>query len=125
VILHVLRFRFKDGTNQKDVSACMAALQRVGQMESVSFAVVGQYAGAPADRYTHSSAFGLVDLDAFSRYMYDPVHREADFIVHPHVTDFEAFDISDDDPELPHAISDIQHRRLAADQELTRLISGE
>jgi hypothetical protein len=124
MIVHVLRFRFKDGTAQEDVAACMEALQRVGQMESVSFAVIGQYAGPAADEYTHSAAFALADIEAFRRYMHEPVHREADFIVHPHVTNFDVFDISDEDnPNLPSEIADIQRCRLAADRELTSLIS--
>jgi len=124
MIVHVIRFRFKDGTAQEDVAACMEALQRVGQMDSVSFAVIGQYAGPAADGYTHSAAYTLADLEAFHRYIHEPVHREADFIVHPHVTNFDAFDISDEDnPDLSAEIADIQQRRLAADRELTSLIS--
>jgi hypothetical protein len=126
MIVHVLRFRFKDGTAEADVSACLEALRRVGQMDSVSFAAIGRHLDPAADRHTHSSAFALADLDAFERYMYDPVHREADFIVHPHVTNFDVFDISDDDnPGIASDIADIQKRRLEADSELTRLITAQ
>jgi hypothetical protein len=125
MIVHVLRFRFKDGTAQQDVAACMEALHRVGQMESVSFAVIGQYAGPATDGYTHSAAYALADMEAFHRYIYEPTHRDADFIVHPHVTNFDVFDISDEDnPNLSSEIADIQQRRLAADRELTSLISA-
>jgi hypothetical protein len=55
--------------------------------------------------------------------MYEPVHREADFIVHPHLAKMEAFDISDDDePDLEAKIMDIQRRRLASDPELAELL---
>ena len=124
MIVHVLRFRFKDGTAQEDVAACMEAFQRVGRMDSVSFAVIGQYAG-PADAYTHSAAFALADIEAFHRYIYEPAHRDADFIVHPHVTNFDVFDISDEDnPDLSAEIANIQQGRLAADRELASLISA-
>jgi len=126
MIVHVLRFRFKDGTAAEDVAACMEALKKVGQMDSVSFAAIGRYAGPAADEYTHSSAYALADIDAFYRYMHEPVHREADFIVHPHVTNFDVFDILDEDnPDLSSEIADIQRRRLAADRELTRLVSSQ
>jgi len=124
MIVHVLRFRFKDGTTEEDISACMEALQNVGQMDSVLFSIIGQYAGVAADGYTHSSAFAMADLEAFERYINETAHRQADFIVHPHVTNFDVFDISDEDnPDLASEIANIQQRRLAADPELTRLIS--
>jgi hypothetical protein len=41
------------------------------------------------------------------------------------VTNFNVFDISDEDnPNLSSEIADIQQRRLAADRELTSLISA-
>jgi len=125
MIVHVLRFRFKDGTAAADVTACMEALKKVGQMDSVSFAAIGRYASSAGAEYTHSSAYALADIDAFYRYMHEPVHREADFIVHPHVTNFDVFDILDEDnPDLSSEIADIQKRRLAADPELIRLVSS-
>jgi Stress responsive A/B Barrel Domain len=125
MIVHIIRFRFKDGTAQEDVAACMEALERVGRMDSVSFAVTGRYAGPAADKYTHSAAFALAGIEAFHQYVHEPAHREADFIVHPHVTNFDVFDISDEDnANLSSEIADIQRRRLAADPELTSLISA-
>ena len=125
MIVHVLRFRFKDGTAEADVAACFEALEKVGRMESVSFAAIGRYAGAAGDQYTHSSAYALADIDAFYRYIHDPVHREADFIVHPHTTNFDAFDIlAEDNPYLASEIADIQRRRIAGDPELTKMINS-
>lgn len=93
-------------------------------MESVSSAVVGQYAGPSVDEYTHSSVFVLADIEAFDRYMHDLAHRAADFILHPHVTNFDVFDISDEaNPDISSAIAHIQQRRLASDPELAELIS--
>lgn len=123
MIAHVLRFRFKDGISEEDFAASMRAFRRTGQASTVSFSVVGQYSGSPADGYTHSAVFGLADLEALETYMYEPAHREADFIVHPHMAKFDAFDISDeDDPDLEAKITDIQRRRLVADPELAELL---
>jgi len=97
VIAHVLRFRFKDGISEEDFAASMQAFRRAGQASAISYSVVGQYSGNPADGYTHSAVFGLADLAALETYMYEPAHREADFIVHPHLAKFDAFDISDEE----------------------------
>jgi hypothetical protein len=123
VITHVLLFSFKDGTSEEDFAASMEAFRNTGQMPTVSFSVVGQYSGNPAAGYTHAAVFVLADLETLDRYMYEPVHREADFIVHPHLAKMEAFDISDDDePDLEAKIMDIQRRRLASDPELAELL---
>src|SRR5882757_11223561 len=123
MIAHVLRFRFKDGTSEEDFAVSMNALRRTGQMSTVSFAVVGQYSGSAGDGYTHSAVFGLADLEALERYMYEPAHREADFIVHPHMAKLDVFDISDEgEPDIAAKIMDIQRQRLAADPELAQLL---
>ncbi|MCW2690047.1 MAG: Stress responsive alpha-beta barrel domain protein [Mycobacterium sp.] len=123
MIVHVLRFRFKDGTTDEDSSACLEALRAVGRMDSVVSAVVGDHLGSETDRHTHSAAFTVADLAGFERYMGDPVHRRADFVLHPHVTEFDVFDISDEhDPELRAKIAGIQRRRLEHDPQLAALI---
>jgi hypothetical protein len=123
VIVHVLRFSFKDGVSPEDFNASMEAFRKTSEMATVSFSTVGQYSGSPTDGFTHSAIFGLADLETLERYMYEPVHREADFIVHPHMDKFDAFDISDDDdPDLKTKIMDIQRRRIASDPELAKLL---
>jgi Stress responsive A/B Barrel Domain len=123
MIVHVLRFSFKDDISEADYEASMEAFRRTAEMETVSFGVVGKYSGNPADGYTHSALFALADLETLEKYMYEPVHREADFIVHPHTDKFDAFDVSDgDEPDLAAKILDIQLRRLAADPELAALL---
>jgi stress responsive alpha/beta barrel protein len=125
VIAHVLRFSFKDGTSEEDFATAMQAFRRTAQAATVSFAVVGPYLGNPADGYTHSAIFGLAGLETLERFMYEPAHREADFIVHPHMAKFDGFDVSDEyDPDLDAKILDIQRRRIAADPELAALLSG-
>ena len=123
MISHTLCFSFKDDISDEDFAASMEAFRKAGQMSTVSSSVVGRYAGNPANGYTHAAVFVLADLATLERYMYEPVHREADFIVHPHLAKMEAFDISDDDePDLEAKIMDIQRRRLASDPELAELL---
>jgi hypothetical protein len=123
VIAHVLRFRFKEETSEEEFNTAMEAFRRTGQVPSVALSVVGPYAGNPADGFTHSAVYVLADLAALDRFMYEPVHRDADFIVHPHMAQMDAFDVTDDDePDLGAKIMDIQQRRLAADPELAELL---
>jgi hypothetical protein len=123
VIAHILRFRFKEETSEEEFDAAMEAFRRAGQVPTISAAIVGRYAGNPADGFTHSAVYVLADLATLERFMYEPVHRDADFIVHPHMASMDAFDISDDDePDLDAKIMDIQQRRLAADPELAELL---
>jgi hypothetical protein len=123
VIAHILRFRFKEETSQEEFDAAMEAFRRTGQVSTISAAIVGRYAGNPADGFTHSAVYVLADLATLEGFMYEPVHRDADFIVHPHIARMDAFDICDDDePDLDAKIMDIQQRRLAADPELAELL---
>jgi Stress responsive A/B Barrel Domain len=123
VIAHVLRFSFKDGTSEEDFTAAMEAFRKAARAATVSFAVVGSYSGNPADGYTHSAIFGLADLETLERFMDEPAHREADFIVHPHMATFDGFDVSDEyDPDLEAKVMAIRRRRIAADPELAALL---
>jgi hypothetical protein len=125
VILHVLRFGFKPEATAKDVSDSLESLRRMGEMETVSFSIVGGYLGKPEEGFSHSVAFGIADLETFERYMYEPVHRQADSIIHPHVSQFDVFDISDDDdPGLEAKIAAIHKRRFDADPALAALIDA-
>ena len=123
MIMHVLRLRFRDDASESEKLGAKQAIGRIGAMESVEFAVVGQDLDNCGEGYTYAHAFALKDLDAFERYMSDPVHRAADFDLHPYVQKLAAFDISDDpDPELAEKIADVSRRRFAADPELVQLL---
>jgi hypothetical protein len=123
VIAHVLRFSFKEETSQEEFEAAMAAFRRTGQVPTVSSAIVGRYAGNPADGFTHSAVYVFADLATLERFMYEPVHRDADFVVHPLMASMDGFDISDDDEaDLAARIMDIQQRRITADPELAQLL---
>ena len=123
MIVHVLRYRFKDGVREADFTACLQAFQAVGEMDSVLVGVVGPYAGSEPGRYTHAATYLITDIAAFERYMNDPVHRRADFVVHPHLAEIDAFDTWDDkDEDLPAKMAAIFQARVDADPELAELI---
>jgi hypothetical protein len=126
VIVHILKLGFKEDTSATDVNACLEALRRIGEMDSVVFGVVGQCMGPQEQDYSHAFAFAVKDLDSFrEEYMKDPVHREGDFIIHPHVEKLAVFDISDDmSPVLEDEIRDVQEKRIASDPELAALLGA-
>jgi hypothetical protein len=124
VIVHVLKLAFKDGTSEDDMAASLAAFERMTKLESVIFGVAGQYISAEKDHLTHAMCFAIEDLESLEHeYMKDPIHRESDFIVHPHVEKLEVFDLSDDsNPELGALIRGVHERRYENDAELAALI---
>jgi hypothetical protein len=125
VIVHVLRFSFKPEATAENIYDSLESLRRMAEMKTVSFSIVGDYLGKPDDGFSHSVAFGIADLETFERYMYEPVHRQADSIIHPHVSQFDVFDISDDhDPDLEAKIAAIHQRRFNSDPALAELIDA-
>jgi hypothetical protein len=123
MIVHILRFSFKDGVREEDSAACLQAFRAVGEMDSVLVGVVGPYTGSEPGRYTHAATYVIADIAAFARYMNDPVHRSADFVVHPHVAAFDAFDTWDEnDEDLPAKMAAIFQARVDGDPELAELI---
>src|SRR5213080_671993 len=126
MIVHVLRFGFKEGSSDDDLAAIEAALARLAASESVAFSVVGQDLGDPAAGYTLAYCVAFEDLAALERYMlHEPAHRAADLAILPHVAKLDAVDLSDDrDPELRAKIAALLERKLAADPEIAELMSS-
>lgn len=102
MIVHTLRFAFKDGTTEEQKDRVLALMRRTASVESVSFATVGQSLGDPAEGFTHAYCVGIKDLAALERYMHDPVHLAGDEEIIPHLARIAIGpDLSDDmDPEL-------------------------
>jgi hypothetical protein len=126
MIVHVLRFAFKESAGEQEIAAALQGLDRMATMDSVSFGVAGQYLAADDDGYTHAFCFAIKDIETFEHeYMQDPIHRETDFIMHPHVAKLGVFDISDDmNPELGSLILGVNQRRYEDDPELAALIGS-
>jgi hypothetical protein len=125
MIVHVLRFGFKEGTSEEDLAAIEAALARLAASEAVSFSVIGQDLG-PDPEYTFSYCVAFEDLAALERYMlHEPSHRAADFAILPHVAKLAAVDLSDDrDPDLAANIAALHQRRLDTDPEFAALLGS-
>jgi hypothetical protein len=126
MIVHVLRFTFKDGTSEEDVAAAVTALERLAASDPVSFSVVGQDLGAPAQDNTVAYCVAFEDLAALERYMlHEPSHPQADAAILPHVAKIAATDLSDDrDPDLGTKIAALHQHRLATDPEFAALLSS-
>ncbi|MFG2551500.1 Dabb family protein [Streptomyces sp. NPDC048581] len=115
MIVHTLRFAFKDGTTEEQKAQVLALMRRTASVESVSFATVGQSLGDPAEGLTHAYCVGIEDLAALERYMHDPVHLAGDPEILPHLAKISIGpDLSDDmAPELAGAIMALHERKAA------------
>ncbi|MBH5336039.1 Dabb family protein [Streptomyces pactum] len=115
MIVHTLRFAFKDGTTEEQKGRVLALLRRTASVESVSFATVGQCLGRPEDGFTHAYCVGIEDLAALERYLYDPVHLAGDDEILPHLARIAVGpDLSDDmSPELGSTIMALHDQKTA------------
>ncbi|MGW4323232.1 Dabb family protein [Streptomyces sp. NPDC004684] len=115
MIIHTLRFAFRDGTTEERKEEVLAAMRRTASVDSVSFATVGQHLGDPAEGFTHAYCVGIEDLTALERYMHDPTHVAGDDEILPHLARIAVGpDLSDDmDPELGLKIMALNDRKLA------------
>ncbi|WKX73590.1 Dabb family protein [Streptomyces sp. XD-27] len=115
MIVHMLRFAFKDGTTEEQKARVLTLMRRTASVESVSFATVGQSLADPADGFTHAYCVGIKDLAALERYMYDPVHLAGDPEIIPHLARIAIGpDLSDDmDPALADEIMAMHEKKAA------------
>ncbi|MEU6379196.1 Dabb family protein [Streptomyces sp. NPDC046909] len=115
MIVHTLRFAFKDGTTEEQKAQVLALMRRTASVESVSFATVGQSLGDPADGLTHAYCVGIEDLAALERYMHDPVHLAGDPEIIPHLAKISIGpDLSDDmAPGLAGEIMALHEKKAA------------
>ncbi|MGA4837735.1 Dabb family protein [Streptomyces sp. G45] len=119
MIVHTLRFAFKEGTTPEQQDRVLALMRRTASVESVSFAAVGQSLGDPAEGLTHAYCVGIEDLTAVERYMYDPVHLAGDEEILPHLARISIGpDLSDDmTPDLGARLMALHERKAAAHPE--------
>ncbi|WP_328409801.1 Dabb family protein [Nocardia sp. NBC_00403] len=126
MIVHLLRFGFRDEATDADRAAVLALMKRTAAVESVSFSSVGQNLGDGADGFTHAYCVGIEDLDALERYMHDPVHLDGDPQIIPHLAKIAIGpDVSDDtDPELRDKIMALNAAKVAKYPEWARLMES-
>ncbi|MFE6777500.1 Dabb family protein [Streptomyces sp. NPDC057702] len=114
MIVHMLRFAFKETATEEDRAHVLAVLRRTAAIESVSFATVGQNLGGP-DGFTHAYCVAIADLPALRRYMYDPVHLAGDPEIMPHLARIAIGpDLSDDMTPTLHSELLALHEEKAA-----------
>ncbi len=117
MIVHTLRFAFRDEVAEAERERVLTLLRRTAAIDSVSFSTVGRtVVSDPGTGYTHAYCVAIADLDALERYMFDPVHLAGDPEIIPHLAKLHIGpDVSDDpDPELNAKILAINERKLAA-----------
>ncbi len=126
MIVQFMRFAFREESTEDQKARALALIRRTAAVESLSFSTVGRLLGDPAEGYTHGYSFGLADLDAFERYMYDPVHLAGDPEILPHYGKLHVgLAVSDDpDPELAAKITAVYEGKLARYPEWERLMAA-
>jgi ketosteroid isomerase-like protein len=124
MIVHVLRFSFKEATNDADLAAIEAALGRLATSEAAAFAQIGQ--DLSDSEYTLTYCVGFENLATLERYMlHEPAHTVAVRAILPHVAKLAAVDFSDDpDPGLAAKIGALHQRRLDSDPEFAELMNS-
>ena len=123
MIVHILRFAFKDQTTDEQKAEVLAALDSIASAEPVLFKTIGQDLGNPADGFTHAYCVAVEDLAALERYMYTEPHLEGDFVILPRLAKVVAFDVSDDfDPEMHQKIAAMHRRKVEAHPEWAELL---
>ncbi|MEU4600713.1 Dabb family protein [Nocardia sp. NPDC023988] len=125
MLVHVLRFRFRDETTEEQRAEVLATMRRTAAIDSVSFATVGQNLGNPAEGLTHGYCVGIEDLDALERYMHDPIHLAGDPLIAPHFAELVIGpDLSDDmNPELGAEIMAMHERKATMYPEWAALMA--
>ncbi|MEC3919570.1 Dabb family protein [Nocardia sp. CDC160] len=126
MIVHVLRFRFRDETTEEQRAEVLAAMRRTASVDSVSFSTIGQSLGDPSQGLTHAFCVGIEDLAALERYLHDPVHLAGDPHIAPHFAKLVIGpDLSDDpDPELAAKIQALHLRKVAMYPDWERLMAS-
>lgn len=126
MIVHQLRFRFRDETGEAQQARVLELMRATAAVESVAFSTVGRHLGTPSDGYTHALCVAWSDLDALERYMHDPVHLAGDPEIIPHLAALaigpETTD--DPDPELGAKIMAANQRKLELYPEWAALMSS-
>ncbi|WP_331744056.1 Dabb family protein [Kitasatospora sp. NBC_01300] len=114
MIVHMLRFAFKDSATEEDRERVLALMRRTAAVESVSFSTVGPALGTQ-DGFTHAYCVGIADLAALRRYMHDPVHLAGDPQIMPHLARIAIGpDLSDDpDPGLAAKVLGLHEEKTA------------
>ncbi|MFH8383893.1 Dabb family protein [Kitasatospora sp. NPDC018058] len=114
MIVHMLRFAFKQDTTEQEREHVLTVMRRTASVESVSFGTVGQSLGEE-DGFTHAYCVGIADLDALRRYMHDPVHLAGDPQIMPHLSRIAIGpDLSDDmTPDLAGRILALHEEKVA------------
>ncbi|RJO70151.1 Dabb family protein [Nocardia panacis] len=114
MIIHTLRFRFRDETTAAEQAEVLDLMRRTSAVASARFGTVGQCLGDPAAGFTHAYCVGIDDLAALERYMHDPVHLAGDPQIIPHLAKLAIGpDVSDDlDPDLGAKILALHQRKM-------------
>jgi len=124
MIIHLIRFGFRDETTEEQKAEVLAVLERRSDIESVLFATVGLSLATVDEGLTHAYLVCVEDLAALERYLHDPVHLAGDPQIVPHFAKVAAGpDISDQlDLGLREEIKALHEAKLAKYPDFAELL---
>jgi Stress responsive A/B Barrel Domain len=124
MIVHLIRFGFRDETTEEQKAEVLAVLERRSAIESVLFATVGLSLANIDEGLTHAYLVCVEDLAALERYLHDPVHLAGDPQIVPHFAKVAAGpDISDElDLGLREEIKALHEAKLAKYPDFAELL---
>lgn len=124
MIVHVMRFSFKDDVGAEERERFLAGLRRVVAVDDVAFSVVGVDLAGDPDGYTHAYSTAFEDLAAFDRYLDDPAQRELVMSSLALISKIATVDYSDEnDPTLGERYQE-RHRQFVESLSYTEAAAG-
>ena len=121
MIYHCVRGSFRQEVPVAEREAAIERLRRYPQeIDVIQAWCVGRDIGG---EFEFGAMYGLADIAAYETYMNAPWHLETDAAGLPLVSNFVAFDLTDDeDPAIGEKIAEVHRRRFEARPEILGLV---
>jgi Stress responsive A/B Barrel Domain len=121
MIYHIVRGSFRPEVPQADREAALERLRRYPQeIDVIQASCVGRDIGG---EFEFGAMYALADIQAYETYMNAPWHLETDAAGLPLVSNFVAFDLTDDeDPTLGDKIAKVHSDRFENRPEILGLV---
>jgi Stress responsive A/B Barrel Domain len=123
MIYHIVRMTFKPDIPPDEREAGIERLRRYPEeIDVIQGWCVGRDIGG---EFEVGAMYQLADIEAYETYMNAPWHLETDAAGLPLVSDFVAYDLTDDeDPAIGEKIAEVHRRRFEARPEILGLVEG-
>lgn len=121
MIYHIVRMSFKPDIPPDEIERGLERLRRYPrEIDVIQAWSVGRDIGG---EFEYGAMYALADIEAYETYMNAPWHLETDAAGLPLVSNFVAFDLTDDeDPAIGEKIAEVNRRRFESRPEILGLV---